>query len=371
LLGRREYTVEEVEMRGYMEQVETKSEMFRELVENSCDVTIVTDREFKIRYISSSVIGIFGQEPMALLGRSVFDFIGDKNTNVWQTLLTDLSGTKKVELGLPVNGLKRYFTAEITNLFEDNKVRGLIVKLQDVTESKIREKELLESNVHLDQVFYKTTHDLKAPLRSVLGLVNLAEKGTEEQRTEYLGLIKKSLLKLDGFIEEMNDFFRGGRLEIKREKIELQALISEEIDNLRNFHETGKIEFDLAIHQPVDVYSDLFRVRTIITNLLSNAIKYSDLGKQNPVIRLEATVTGKEVVIQVQDNGIGIEPQYQDKIFERFFRATTLSYGNGIGLFIVKDTVERLQGSIEVSSLRDVGTTFIVTIPNQTHSTVL
>ena len=356
---------------GYMEQVETKSEMFRELVENSCDVTIVTDREFKIRYISSSVVGIFGQEPMALLGRSVFDFIGDKNAAEWENFLKELSESKKVELRFPVNGPIRYFSAQITNLFEDNRVRGLIVKLHDITESKTREKELVESNIHLDQVFYKTTHDLKAPLRSVLGLVNLAEKGTEKERTEYLGLIKKSLLKLDGFIEEMNDFFRGERLEIKREKIELQALISEEIDNLRNLHETGKIEFDLAIKQPVDLYSDLFRIKTIITNILSNAIKYSDFGKKNPVIRLEAIVSGKEVVFQIQDNGIGIEPQYQDKIFERFFRATSLSYGNGLGLFIVKDTVERLQGSIEVSSLRDVGTTFTVTIPNQTHRTIL
>jgi signal transduction histidine kinase len=246
-----------------------------------------------------------------------------------------------------------------------------MVKLHDINDCKIREKQLTESNLHLDQVFYKTTHDLKAPLRSVLGLLNLAESASEEERIKYLGLVKKSLLKLDGFIEEMNDFFKGERLEIKREKIELQALFSEEIDNLRNFHETSRIEFDVAIHQPMNLFSDLFRVKTIITNLLSNAVKYSNLEKENPVIRMEATVTSKEVVIQVQDNGIGIEPQYQDKIFEQFFRATTHSYGSGIGLFIVKDTVDRLQGSIQVSSLRDVGTTFIVTIPNQAHRTIL
>lgn len=358
-------------MEGYMERVETRAEMFRELVENSSDVTIVTDKDFKIRYISSSVAGIFGHEPMALLGRSVFDFIGDKRAAEWGPLLTDLSDTKKVDLTFPVNRSKRHFKAQITNLFEDRNVRGLIVKLQDITESKKREKELLESNLHLDQVFYKTTHDLKAPLRSVMGLVNLAEGASEEQRTQYLSLIKKSLLKLDGFIEEMNDFYKGERLEIKREKIELKSLISEEIDNLRNLHETNNIEVEVVINEQVDFFSDLFRVRTIITNLLSNAVKYIDFKKSHPVIRIDVTVKGSQAELQIQDNGIGIEPQYQDKIFERFFRATTNSYGNGIGLFIVKDTVARLQGSIEVSSLRDVGTTFKVTIPNQTHRTVL
>jgi PAS domain S-box-containing protein len=358
-------------MWGYMEKVETRLEMFRELVENSSDITIVTGRDFKIRYISSSVAKVFGLEPMALLGRSIFDFIGDKKVTEWESLLEYSSENRNAELTLSVNGVVRYFRAQITNLFEDSNVGGLIVKLQDVTESKNREKELIESNLHLDQVFYKTTHDLKAPLRSVMGLVSLAEKATEQQRTEYLALIKKSLLKLDGYIEEMNDFFRGERLEIKREKIELKTLISEEIDNLRNLHNTKSIEVDLVINQQVDFYSDVFRVRTVITNIISNAIKYSDLEKENSVIRVAVTVNGKEAVIQVQDNGIGIEPQYQSKIFERFFRATSNSYGNGIGLFIVKDTVERLRGSIEVASLRDVGTTFTVTIPNQTHRNIL
>lgn len=358
-------------MRGYMEKVEEKSEMFRELVENSCDVTIVTDRNFKIRYISSSVADIFGQEPIALLGRTVFDFIGDKKASEWETYLGDLSETKNLDLVLPIDGSKRYFNAQVTNLFDDTNVRGLIVKLHDITESKNREKELIESNLHLDQVFYKTTHDLKAPLRSVMGLVNLAENASEEQRTEYLSLIKKSLQKLDGFIEEMNDFFKGERLEIKREKIDLKSLISEEIDNLRNLHDAGSIETEVVLSQERDFFSDIFRVRTIITNLLSNAFKYSDLDKKSSVVRIEVSVDDKFAVFQIQDNGIGIEPQYQEKIFERFFRATSTSYGNGIGLFIVKDTVERLKGTIEVSSLLDVGTTFIVKVPNQTHRTVL
>jgi signal transduction histidine kinase len=148
-------------------------------------------------------------------------------------------------------------------------------------------------------------------------------------------------------------------------------LILEEIDNLRDFHETGRIAISLDIDQQVDFYSDIFRVKTIITNLVSNALKYADFSKTAPSIRLEVEVNALMCIIRIQDNGIGIESQYQSKIFDRFFRATGQSYGNGIGLFIVKDTVQRLNGSIDVSSMKDVGTTFVVEIPNQSSRTIL
>lgn len=354
-----------------MEELEMQTEMFRELVENSCDITIVTDKDFKIRYISSSVTNILGHEPMALLGRTIFEFISEHKEQDLRSQFADTATVKKVDICLPVEKEKRFFSAQVTNSFDDTHVRGLVLKLHDITDIKNREQALLESNLHLDQVFYKTTHDLKAPLRSVLGLINLAESGPDEKRMEYLGLIKKSLLKLDVYLEEMNDFFKGERLEIKREKIDLKTLISEEIDNLRAFHESERIGIELKVDQKIDFYSDTFRIKTIVTNLISNAIKYADMQKHEPLIRVDVEVDPLMCSIRIHDNGIGIEEQYQAKIFDRFFRATDISYGNGIGLFIVKDTVKRLNGSIDVSSLKEVGTTFTVEIPNQSLRTIL
>lgn len=356
-----------------MEKLEVQTEMFRELIENSCDITVVTDKDFKIRYISSSVTSIFGQEPIALLGRPIFEFINDKSAEDWRNSVSALSEHKTVDIGLriPVNREQRYFSAQFNNLIDGSEAKGVIVKLHDITDIKRREQELIESNQHLDQVFYKTTHDLKAPLRSVLGLVKLAENATDDQRLEYISLIKKSLIKLDGYLEEINDFFKGERLEIKREKIELSRLISEEIDNLRDFHETERVDIKLKIEEQSDFYSDTFRFKTIITNLISNAIKYADFSKKASTVNVDVEVNALMCIVRIQDNGIGIEPQYQSKIFDRFFRATGQSYGNGIGLFIVKDTVKRLNGSIDVSSMKDVGTTFVVEIPNQSSRTIL
>lgn len=357
-------------MSVFTEEVESKPDMFRKLIEKSSDVTIVTDRDFKIRYISSSSSKIFGKESIHMLGSSVFELVGTNNSACWDTFLVSASKSKSQDLVLQIDGEEKFFTAYLTNLFDDHIISGLVIKLHDITKSKIREKALIDSSKHLDQVFYKTTHDLIAPIRSMMGLVTLAENSVEEKRAEYLLLIRKSLVKLDGFIEEMNDFFKGERLEIKRERIDLKSLIQSEVDSLRTLHNSSSIDIEIDFDKQVDFFSDLFRIKTILTNLISNSLKYLDSSKEKSFLKLNVLVNEKEAIFRIQDNGIGIEQQYLKKIFDQFFRATVHSYGNGIGLFIVKDTIERLNGRINVTSTFGKGTTFEVTIPNQSILTV-
>ncbi len=107
-----------------------------------------------------------------------------------------------------------------------------------------------------------------------------------------------------------------------------------------------------------------------MTNIFSNAIKYQDLQKRNRFIKIAAHVTEEFCDLSIEDNGIGIEPEFQEKIFDQFFRATDQSQGTGLGLFIVKDTIERLKGSIKVKSKRGNGTTFFIRIPNQLNQPV-
>jgi signal transduction histidine kinase len=217
----------------------------------------------------------------------------------------------------------------------------------------------------LDQVIYKTTHDLKAPLLSAIGLVNLAEKAPVDQREEYLTLIKRSLFKMNAFIEEMNNFFRNEKLELQREKVEIEKLVKDELDSLKSLFQTGKIKVEVSVEGTSEFFSDSIRVKTIVANILTNAIKYADPDKSLPFIKIKAKVQTDFCTIAFEDNGIGIEEEMKGKIFDLFYRATTQSQGTGIGLFIVKDTVDRLKGKIEVESQIGLGTTFKVQIPNQ------
>jgi signal transduction histidine kinase len=108
-----------------------------------------------------------------------------------------------------------------------------------------------------------------------------------------------------------------------------------------------------------------------LTNILSNSIKYSDRRKANRFIKVNATVSENNCAIAIEDNGLGIEEQYLDKIFDMYFRAHTSLKGTGLGLYIVKDTIERLGGSIKVESVPGKGTTFFIELPNFINTLVL
>jgi PAS domain S-box-containing protein len=341
--------------------------MFRELVENSDDILIVTDHEFKIRYISSSVKKTFLIEPLKLLGENIFSFASPDKIERWRACLQDSSFTSfQDEISLKIApGKKNYFDVQVSNLFNRSNIRGLFISLHDITKKKTKEQELQRSNEQMDQVIYKTTHDLKAPLRSALGLVNLAERATPEEQEKYLGLIKKSLYKLDSFIEEMNIFFRSEKLALQNTRIDLKEILQDELSNFNDLTELNKITVDLTVNQSTDFYSDSIRLKTIVGNLLSNAVKYFDSNKSESFIKISVSVNDETCQLQMVDNGIGIAPEYQERIFELFFRATDVSEGTGLGLFIVKDTVEKLSGKIEVLSQLGEGTTFTINLPNQ------
>jgi PAS domain S-box-containing protein len=345
--------------------------MYRELVEHSDNIIIVTDHGFNIRFVSSAIVKALDIQPDHLLGKNVFEFIAADRIDDWKRTVTETNSTfsEEVSFTLP-KGRKAYFDVQVSNLLDHYDVQGVAIHLHDITRTKLREHDLIRTNQQLDQVIYKTTHDLKAPLMSALGLVNLAERATLEEKSRYLQMIKKSLLKLDAFIEEMNDFFRNEKLAIQREFIGMEDLLKEEIENLHNLPESHYVSVTFSIQGDIAFYSDMIRVKTILTNILSNAIKYSDPKKTEPFIRINVLLNEDFCQIRIVDNGIGIDSKFQDKIFDLFFRATTQSQGTGIGLFIVKDTVQKLKGTIAVNSTLGEGTIFDIRIPNQIHQPV-
>jgi signal transduction histidine kinase len=107
------------------------------------------------------------------------------------------------------------------------------------------------------------------------------------------------------------------------------------------------------------------RIILLFNNLISNAIKYHDMSKENPYIKVDVLVTANNALIEVEDNGLGIEEEFQSRIFDMFFRANKTVSGTGLGLFIVKGAIDKLKGTIKLKSKSKQGTTFVVDIPNR------
>ena len=221
-----------------------------------------------------------------------------------------------------------------------------------------------KTNFELDSFVYRASHDLRAPLRSVLGLLNLIKIETnEDQKSVYVNLAEKSINKLDSFILDLTNFSRNTRLEIKKEKIDFEAVIAESIENLKYMENADNVKSIIEISENEPYLSDPGRMAILFQNLISNAIKY-----QRPYIdsfvKIKIIVNESGAAIEVSDNGKGISSEYLNKIFEMFFRASEDSYGSGLGLYITKQVVEKLQGKIEVESQFNEGTTFKVWLPH-------
>ncbi len=351
--------------------IKTES-LLAELFDNSKNMVLVTDERFNIRYVSSNVETIFGLAPYSLLGKNAFEFAPADKRDQWQNCIRQTLTSKSSEISLTTpTGKELHFEVTFTNHVNHNEIRGVVVLLHDITERKLAHRELVETNSHLDHFIFKTVHDLQAPLQSALGLMELAESSGPQERDHYLKMIKSSLQRLDSFIIELNSFFKNDKLAIQNSRIDLESLFHDELSTLQNMPEAKGIKIDFSSNALVPLFSDPIRVKTILTNILSNSIKYSDRSKSDRFIRVTTDVSEKTCSIVIEDNGLGIEPQYLDKIFDMYFRAHTNLKGTGLGLYIVKDTIDRLQGTIEVQSQPGKGTKFFIEFPNFINAPVM
>ena len=243
--------------------------------------------------------------------------------------------------------------------------------IQDVTEiNKIKNQlekqnqELKKTNSELDKFVYSTSHDLRAPLKSVLGLINLIEMEDNAMLIkEQMQMMKTSVVKLDDFIEDIMHYYRNTQLIVNPELLNLEEIIEKIQFNLANINGFEKIKFIRNIEPSVTLLSDKQRVTIILNNIISNAIKYKDLKKTEQFVKIDVFNSIVSTNIIIEDNGIGIAEQDTQKIFGMFFRATKHSTGSGLGLYIVKETLEKIGGTIHVESVIGKGTKFIIKIP--------
>lgn len=223
---------------------------------------------------------------------------------------------------------------------------------------------LVKTNLELDRFVYSTSHDLRAPLTSVMGLISIAERTDDIiEVKKYMNMMRDRVHSLDKFIKDITDYSRNNRLEIIRERIVLADLAAEVWESLKYAPEAEKIEFVINIPDDLQIESDKSRLGVIISNLIANAVRYHDVRKLKQFIRLGFQINGGVFSIQVEDNGQGIAPEYHHKIFDMFYRANEESKGSGLGLYIVKEALAKLSGSIQLESSLGVGSTFIVKLP--------
>lgn len=255
----------------------------------------------------------------------------------------------------------------------NHKAEGRLLENQRHTENlanEIKEKNsyLEKTNKELDQFVYSTSHDLRAPLASILGLINLTELEKDDippNIRKYLDMMKDRVNNLDDFIQDIIDYSRNTRIDVVLSDIDIPELIEEVINNNRFLENSKKVEFIPSVSFTEKIKIDKTRIFRALNNLVSNAIKYNDLSKDNPKVKITASLNENVLSLEVSDTGRGIRDDIKDRIFDMFFRGTDVADGSGLGLYIAKEMVEKMDGSIKFSSDSGKGSTFTIELPIQ------
>lgn len=235
---------------------------------------------------------------------------------------------------------------------------------------KAKNKLLKSTNIELDHFLYSTSHDLRSPLASLQGLLSIASSTTDQKELKHLhGMMDEQVHKMDDFIKDIINIMRNSRQPIKKEEFNLNQFFDDVLAENKYNYTSGDVEIINNIPKSVYMITDMMRLKTVIGNLCSNAIKYADQGKANKYVEVNCEITDEFIVLEVGDNGIGIDPAYKEKVFDMFYRATEESKGTGLGLYIARETIANLGGSITLESTLGKGTNFKVSLPKNVLGT--
>jgi PAS domain S-box-containing protein len=227
-------------------------------------------------------------------------------------------------------------------------------------------RQLQERNFELDQIMYKTSHDIRSPIASVLGLLNIIKEETNTEKIrEYLNFIEKRTLNLDYFTRSMLNYGKSQRGDLDVQVVDFQCIINQSFSNLQFLPTFDRLQKTVAIEGDTQAfYSDEFRLLVVFGNIISNAIKYQKNLDKRSFLKIHIQITPQNATITFKDNGIGISEEHLNRVFDMFYRATDKSDGSGLGMYIVKQTIKKLKGKIRLKSRLNRGTILTIVLPN-------
>lgn len=332
-------------------------------------------RDFKVHLANSAILGeeilennhidiiITDYRMPDVTGVEFFEKIINKYPEPIRILLTGYADIDAVINAINKGEIYRF----IRKPWNESELRITIQNAYEILSARkeIKEKneELRESFNELDRFVYSAAHDLTAPLTSIMGILQIA-KVEKENSEEYLSMIEKSVNKLHVFVSSIIDYHRNKKLDHGKVKIDFKTIIQDTLDNFTFYQDMSSVNFDIQIKDDISFISDDNRLKIIFNNLVSNAIKYQKENEPEPTVTIHVTVNEENAEILIKDNGIGISEDHKNHVFDMYFRASNEHAGTGIGLYIVKEVVNKLSGTISLTSEIGKGTEFVLNIPN-------
>jgi PAS domain S-box-containing protein len=374
----------EAQLRDYATQLERKveertrelhesEEKYRDLVEDLPDVIFAVDQKGALTYLSPAVESLTGYSASELMGRTFADFLHPEDlAHAFETFQRTISGQASVDelRFFTKSGEMHWLRNSNKPIFAEDGTVGVHGVFSDITERKQAEERLKEtmadlerSNAELERFAYVASHDLQEPLRMVASYTQLLEKRYKDRLDadahDFINYAVDGAKRMQNLINDLLAYSRIGTRGKPFEPTDCEAVFKAAVANLDVAIKENKTK---VTHDPLPtVVADEGQLVQVLQNLIGNAIRFR--GKQPPRVHVSARPDKDKLVFSVKDNGIGIDPQYFDRIFIIFQRLHSEVPGTGTGLAIAKRIVERHGGRIWIESQPGKGSTFLFTIP--------
>jgi PAS domain S-box-containing protein len=360
-----------------LKKSERETADYRKALDQSLIVSIA-DRNGIITYVNENFCRITEYSSDELIGtdHSVFysgyhtrDFILD----LWRTVSKGNVWRGEIKNANKSGGYFWVDTTVVPFLNSQGTPYQFLLLSVDRTERKLAQEDILrknselqKTNTELDKFVYSISHDLRAPLCTIQGIINVSmEETSEVEIKQNLMLIDSSAKRLDVLIHDILAYSNNARSEVKREELNFEDIFHVSVESAKCISiRKNDVDISFSMTGNHSFLSDKNRICNILSNLVANGIMYQDSSKDHPFVKVCVKVEELQTIIEVSDNGIGIDPKNQAKVFEMFYRVSENSIGSGLGLYIVKETVDKLNGQIHLRSEKGKGSTFTVHIPN-------
>ena len=359
------------------EEALTQTELkYKSLVESLSEGILMTDLAGKIDFSNGAFRDISGYTMAEIVNKNAIElfFTPVEQRKIKQDLQKiEHNQAEQFEIELLTKNQKKRWVLINASPYKNSlsQIVGIIIAVANIEKIKKVEQRLMQkneelnkTNSELDSFVYSASHDLRSPLTSILGLLNVIDvQNNIEDAKIYLDLIRVSIQRQDDFIQDITNYSRNSRLESTEEPIDASALIKEVVETFSHLPNTKFIALNTQFDLQKPLKSDRRRLLIVLNNLVSNAIKYHNIKQEKPTIDISISTTETHLNLSICDNGSGMAPEISARMFEMFFRASSDKSGSGLGLYIVKETIEKMKGTIKVQSKVREGTRFDISIP--------
>jgi signal transduction histidine kinase len=357
-----------------------QNEFYTALLNHLPAEVAVFNPEFKFLFVNKSAIK---NEELRkwLIGRSEIEYWKSKNLplekainriHAFKEAIEAQRMTSVEEIFHPGTEQEKHYIRVTNPYFENDELRFLLTYGVDITAIKKTEHQLIQQyselekvNAELDQLVYSASHNLRAPLLSMKGLLSLIslEDVSAADREKFMHEVFRSIERLDATIHDIIEYSKNARLEITPQTIDLPQLIANTTEDLR-FYENHPVEIRTNYELKAPFHCDERRIKSILHNILSNSVKYADHSKSQSWISIDAEVTSAMCRLRFSDNGIGMESHTTERVFDMFYRGTSQRTGSGLGLYIVREIIQKLGGTIQLDAQQGVGVNIQIELPN-------